>query len=126
MSHDHCHDEDCEDCGSTITLDADATVMLTTFSDAETARSVVHQLVDERRIACGSIIPGVQSIFRWGDKVQTSQEVFVICKTSAEGSEAALARLRELHPYEIPEIIQLPVFGAWPPYLEWLRASVGA
>ncbi len=127
MEHDHgCEDEDCADCHASITLDADATVILTTFTDVESARAVLRVLVEERRIACGSIIPGVESIYRWEGKVQESIEVMVICKTSSEGSDAAQARLRELHPYEVPEILQLPVFGAWPPYLEWLRASVGA
>ncbi len=126
MGHEHCEDEHCEECDGSITLDADATVMLTTLADADTARAVVRQLVEERRIACGSIVPGVESIYFWKGKVQQCAEVLVILKTSADGSDAAQARLRELHPYEIPEILQLPVFGAWPPYLEWLRASVAA
>ncbi len=127
MEHDHtCEEEDCGDCAGRITLEADATVILTTFSDVESARAVLRVLVEERRIACGSIIPGVESIYQWEGKVRQSIEVMVVCKTSSEGSDAAQARLRELHPYEVPEIIQLPVFGAWPPYLEWLRASVGS
>lgn len=96
-------------------------IILTTFPSIEVARATVRTLVEERLVACGNIVPGVESIYRWQGVVETSQEVLVIFKTSAESAAAAQARLRTLHPYEVPEILLLPAGGGWPPYLDWVR-----
>lgn len=103
----------------------DAILILSTFPDIAAARTTVRTLVEERLVACGNIVPGVESIYRWQGAVETSSEVIVIFKTTADSAEAAQARLRELHPYEAPEILLLPVEGGWPPYLEWVRGQVG-
>jgi periplasmic divalent cation tolerance protein len=100
-------------------------ILLTTFPDLDTARSVVRALVMESLAACGNIIPGVESIYRWQGKIETSAEVIVIFKTTAASADRAQARLRELHPYEVPEILRLPVADGWPPYLDWVREQVG-
>ena len=96
-------------------------VLLSTFPDQDAARTAVRTLVVERLVACGNMMPGVESIYRWQGAVETSAEVMVIFKTTADSAEAAQARLRELHPYEVPEILRLPVDGGWPPYLDWVR-----
>ncbi len=96
-------------------------LLLTTFPDIAVARQAVRKLVEERLVACGSIMPGVESIYRWQGSVETSAEVMVFFKTTTDCADAAQARLRDLHPYEVPEILHLPVDGGWPPYLDWVR-----
>lgn len=99
-------------------------VLLSTFPDYAAARTAVRALVEERLVACGNIVTGVESIYRWQGAIETAEEVMVIFKTTADSAEAAQARLRELHPYDVPEILRLPVDGGWPPYLDWVREQV--
>ncbi len=98
-------------------------ILLSTFPEIEAARLAVRTLVEERLVACGNIVPGVESIYRWQGALETSAEVMVFFKTTTNSAAVAQARLRELHPYEVPEILRLPVDGGWPPYLEWVRES---
>ena len=99
-------------------------LILSTFDNEGTATSVIHVLLDEGFIACGSIVPGVRSIYRWKGKVEESAEVQVILKTTAEKASQCMARLRELHPYEIPEIIELEPSSMGDPYAAWIRESL--
>jgi periplasmic divalent cation tolerance protein len=101
-------------------------LLLSTFPDRDAAITAVRTLVEKRLVACGNIVPGVESIYRWQGSVETSAEVMVIFKTTADSAEAAQARLRELHPYEVPEILQLPVDAGWAPYLDWVRDSTSS
>ncbi|MEK0451583.1 MAG: hypothetical protein RL088_3851 [Verrucomicrobiota bacterium] len=103
---------------------SDAVVLVSTFPDRTAARTAVRTLVEERLVACGNILPGVESIYRWQGAIETAEEVMVIFKTTTESAEAAQARLRELHPYEVPEILHLPVDGGWQPYLDWVSEQV--
>ena len=98
-------------------------LLLSNFPDAETARTAVRALVEERMIACGNLIPGVESIYEWKGAMETSAEVMVVCKTTASRADAAQARLRALHPYEVPEILRMPVSGGWPEYLAWVATQ---
>lgn len=101
-----------------------ALAVLTTFSDVETARSVAQRLVAEELAACVNILPGIESCYRWQGKVETSREVLCLCKTTAPAWPDLCRRLKELHPYEAPEIICLNIEDGWEPYLEWMRQSV--
>ena len=98
-------------------------LLLSNFPDAETARTAVRALVEERLIACGNLIPGVESIYEWKGAMETSAEVMVVCKTTASRADAAQERLRSLHPYEVPEILQIPVSSGWPDYLAWVATQ---
>ena len=98
-------------------------LLLSNFPDAETARTAVRALVEERMIACGNLIPGVESIYEWKGAMETSAEVMVVCKTTASRADAAQARLRALHPYAVPEILRMPVSGGWPEYLAWVATQ---
>jgi len=100
-------------------------LLLSNFPDAAAARRAVRTLVEERVIACGSLIPGVESIYEWKGALETSAEVMVVCKSTARSAAAAQSRLRALHPYEIPEILQLPVSAGWPEYLAWVATQCG-
>jgi periplasmic divalent cation tolerance protein len=102
---------------------ANVVILLSNFPDAGTARTAARTLVEERLIACGNLIPGVESIYRWKGAVEAGSEVTLLCKTTAERAADAQARLRALHPYEVPEILQLPVSAGWPPYLAWVAEN---
>ena len=100
-------------------------ILLSNFPDAETARKAVSALVEKRLIACGNLIPGVESIYEWKGAMETSTEVMTVCKTTAELAAQAQERLRSLHPYEVPEILQIPVSAGWPDYLAWVAQHCG-
>ena len=104
-------------------MSTDVVVLLSNFPDADSARAAVRALVEERLAACGNIIPGVESIYEWKGAIETSAEVTVILKTVASRADEAQARLRSLHPYEVPEILRLPVTGGWPDYLVWVAGN---
>ncbi len=103
--------------------DATVHVILMTAPNGDVAREIVRTLVDERLAACGNVVPGLTSIYRWQDGIQTDSEVLVILKASADKVPALLARAPELHPYEVPEVLVLPVAAGHGPYLEWVRDS---
>jgi len=100
-------------------------ILLSNFPDADTARNAVLTLVKERLIACGNIVPGIESIYEWKGGMETSAEVMVVCKTTAQAASVAQSRLRALHPYEVPEILQIAVSDGWPDYLAWVAAQCG-
>ena len=96
---------------------------LSTFPDAETARRISKQLVAEKFAACANILPSVESIYRWKEKIETGNETFVFFKLSEDRQAAFQEKLRSLHTYEIPEIIFVPVAGGLPEYLRWVAES---
>jgi periplasmic divalent cation tolerance protein len=98
-------------------------IVLTTFPSAEKAAEIARVLVEERLIACANVLPAVRSIYRWQGKVHDEAEVLAILKTPAERLARLQQRLRELHPYEVPEMLAVRVESGWPPYLEWLAAE---
>ena len=97
--------------------------VFTTWPDLETARTAARTLVEEKLAACGNIVPGVESIYRWEGKVETGAEVLVIFKTMASNYPALEARVRALHPYEVPEVLAVRVAGGLPAYLRWVEES---
>jgi len=102
----------------------EALVVLVTFPDAETARRIVTTLVEERVAACGNLVPNVESIYRWQGAVETASEVIVLLKTENSRYAALETRLKELHPYEVPECLALNVTKGSLTYLRWLNESV--
>jgi periplasmic divalent cation tolerance protein len=100
-------------------------VVLVTAPDSDTAARIARSLVEERWIACANLVPGVRSIYRWQGRVEEDAEVLLVLKTSADRSEALAARVKALHPYEVPEVIALPVVGGSGAYLDWVVEAVG-
>jgi periplasmic divalent cation tolerance protein len=100
-------------------------IVLTTVGADADAADLARTLVDQRLAACVNIVSGVTSIYRWKDAVEEDAEQLLVIKTRADLVEALQARLRELHPYELPEFLVLPVKGGSEGYLTWLRDSVG-
>jgi len=94
-----------------------------TFADRESARRIATQLVEERLAACANLLPGVESIYRWQGALETAAEVAVVFKTTTERYPALESRLRTLHPYEVPEIVAVPLAHGSASYLGWIAAS---
>jgi len=93
---------------------------LSTFPDAETARRISNQIVTEKFAACANILPAVESIYRWKEKIETAGEVIVFFKTTPDRQKAFQEKLRSLHPYDVPEIIFMSVANGLPEYLGWV------
>jgi periplasmic divalent cation tolerance protein len=100
-----------------------AVVMLMTAPSQDVAERIVMTLVEERLAACGNIVPGLTSIYRWQDAVQKDAEVLVLFKTEQRVADRLMQRIEELHPYEVPEAIVLPVTAGLAPYLAWIAAN---
>ncbi len=98
--------------------------MLSTFPSTGVASGIARTLVDERLAACVNVVPAVRSIYRWQGAVHAETEVLAIIKTTAERVAAMRARLVELHPYDVPEVIELPVAGGHAAYLAWITGEV--
>jgi periplasmic divalent cation tolerance protein len=96
-----------------------------TFPDAETARGISNQLVTENFSACANILPGIESIYRWKEKIETGSETLVLFKLSEDRQSAFQEKLRSLHPYEVPEIIFVPVSSGLPEYVRWVADNCG-
>ena len=101
-------------------------VALTTCPDEGTARRIASALVDERLAACVNILPDMTSIYRWQGVVETTPECLLLVKTRRECLEALRRRLEELHPYDVPELVALPVEGGSSAYLKWVVEETGA
>jgi len=99
-------------------------LILTTFADEAAAESVVRSLLEERLIACGTLIPGARSLYHWKGVIEDSSEVQVLLKTSGEQASLCMARLEQLHPYEVPEIMELEPNAVSVPYAQWIRESL--
>ena len=93
---------------------------LSTFPDRDTAQRISNQLVTEKFAACANILPGVESVYRWKENIETGNETLVFFKLSEDRQSAFQEKLRSLHPYEVPEIIFVPVANSLPEYLQWV------
>ena len=101
-----------------------ARVVLTTVANREEAARIGRTLVEERLAACATLIPGVESIYRWQGEIETDAESLLLLKTGPDQLAALEARLRELHSYQTPEFLVLTVDAVSQPYLEWLQESL--
>jgi periplasmic divalent cation tolerance protein len=101
-----------------------ARIVLTTTANPEEAARLGRVLVEERLAACATLIPAVQSIYRWQSEIESATETLLLLKTGPEQLPALEARLHELHSYQTPEFLVLGVEAASQPYLDWLQASL--
>ncbi|MEP7016384.1 MAG: divalent-cation tolerance protein CutA [Verrucomicrobiota bacterium] len=99
---------------------------ISTFPDVETARRIATQLVTEMFAACANILPGIESIYRWQEKIETGTETLVFFKVSEDRRHAFQEKLRSLHPYEVPELICIRIDEGSPDYLRWVAESCGS
>lgn len=105
-------------------MSRDVVIVYCTMPAGDVPATIARTVVDEKLAACVNLLPGVTSIYRWQGEVQQDVEVLAIIKTTAGGFEALRARLVELHPYDCPEVIGLPVTAGHAPYLDWVAESV--
>lgn len=99
----------------------DLVLVLTTVPDRETGERIARQLVEERLIACANLIPGLASVYRWKDAVHSEPEVLVLMKSLRNAVQALSRRLPELHPYDVPEMVVLPVEAGLKAYCQWVE-----
>jgi periplasmic divalent cation tolerance protein len=96
---------------------------LSTFPDRETARDISNELVTKKLAACANILPGVESIYRWKEQIESGNETLVLFKLSEDRQSEFQEKLRSLHPYEVPEIIFLPISSGLHEYLRWVTEN---
>ena len=96
-------------------------LVLTTLPDEGTAERLARRLVDERLIACGNVVPGLGSIYRWEGVTETAREVLLVMKTREELVTRLFERAAQLHPYDVPELVALRATDVADAYARWLR-----
>ncbi len=96
-------------------------MVLSTIDQRSTALDLAHQLVNENLVACVNIIPGISSVYKWQGKIEESSEILLVLKSTEDRVRAMMTRLQELHPYDVPEILVLPVEGGSVAYREWVE-----
>jgi periplasmic divalent cation tolerance protein len=103
-----------------IPVITDAVVVLTTVTSEDEAMTLVRALLDRRLIACGTLLPGARSLYRWEDRIADEPEVVVLLKTRAERVAALESAFADLHPFKVPELLALPVSAGMEQYLGWI------
>jgi periplasmic divalent cation tolerance protein len=99
-------------------------LVLTTVARAEDAERIAEALVEKRLAACVNVLPGVRSIYRWKGALERDEERLLVVKTRAERFEALREAILALHPYEVPEVVAVPIEAGSSAYLRWLDESV--
>jgi periplasmic divalent cation tolerance protein len=95
-----------------------------TVPDGDTGISLARTVVGEGLAACGNVVPGLTSVYRWKGRVEVETEALIIFKTTARGLEALKKRVVELHPYDVPEFLALEIKDGHLPYLQWVMSEV--
>lgn len=98
-------------------------VVLVTGPDAESLAHLGRTVVEERLAACVNLLNGIRSVYRWEGTIEDEGEALAIFKTTAERLDALERRVAELHPYDVPEVIALPVVGGSSAYLSWVAGE---
>lgn len=97
-----------------------ALLCLCACPDDATAGRIAEVLVGERLAACVQVLPGVTSVYRWQGKVERARETLLLVKTARDRFDAMAARITELHPYEVPEVVAADIVAGLPAYLDWV------
>jgi periplasmic divalent cation tolerance protein len=102
----------------------DKIVVLVTCSSVEEGRKIAHTLVERRLAACVNLVAGIESVYRWKGAVEEASECLLLAKTTRGRFGPLQSALRELHSYELPEIVAVPIVDGLEAYLGWIAASV--
>jgi periplasmic divalent cation tolerance protein len=95
-------------------------IVYTTIDDIQAARRIAKTLVEEQLVACVNIIPKIESYYKWKGKIENEEEVLMIAKTVDENVKKTIQRIKQLHSYELPDIIVLPIIGGLKEYLDYI------
>lgn len=99
-------------------------MVLATVKDRAEARKIGEKLVSEKLAACVTVIPNVSSVYRWRGKIERAREILLVAKTSRKKLDRLISRVKELHSYEVPEVLAIPIERGMPEYLKWLGESL--
>lgn len=99
----------------------DGIVVWSNFPDEQSARGAAHHLVEQQLAACVTLLPAVQSVYRWQNAIEEATEVVLMIKTVRSRYAELEQFLKKLHPYDVPEIVALQMVDGLPAYLEWIR-----
>jgi len=108
-----------------VSVAMNALFVYVTAKDAEEAKSIAMVVVGERLAACANVLGGIESIYWWQDKVCENSEVALILKTSAERKSALIERIKELHSYDCPCVVCLPIDSGNRDFLHWIATETG-
>lgn len=95
-------------------------VVYSTIDSIQEARRIAHALVEEKIVACVNIIPKIESIYRWKGSIENDEECVLIAKTTDGNVKKTIQTIKKLHPYELPDIIVLPIIGGLKDYLDYI------
>lgn len=98
-------------------------LVLTNVPDAATASTIALAIVEQRAGACVNILPAVQSVYQWQGHIETTTEVTLLIKTTDAAYTALEQLIVSLHPYDVPEVVAIPVTAGLPPYLQWIMSE---
>jgi periplasmic divalent cation tolerance protein len=101
-------------------MESQTLLVMTTLPDLSSAQQVARMLVEARVAACVSVLSPCSSVYRWQDAVETASEIPLLIKTSREAYSRLEQRLKECHPYELPEILAISIDSGLPDYLRWI------
>lgn len=96
-------------------------IVYTTIDNEKDARKIANTLVEEQLVACVNIIPKIESIYRWKGRIEEDSELVLIAKTIDANVKKTIQRIKELHTYELPDIIALPIIGGLKEYLDYIN-----
>ena len=99
-------------------------VVLITAGSLEEAQRISKALLEQKQVACVNIVPGINSCFWWQDKIASESEILLIAKTKMENLAGIVNLVKEIHSYDVPEIIALPILAGSNDYLEWIDKEV--
>jgi len=104
-------------------MEAECLVVLSTCPDATSAEKIARDLVERRLAACVNILPGLRSIYTWKQACESAEEHLLFIKIQSSAYGAVERAIRALHPYELPEIVGVPIAAALPDYLAWIKQN---
>jgi len=99
-------------------------LVLTTVRSRAEAKRIAGRIVGEKLAACANVLPSADSTFWWRGRIERASEALLLAKTSSEKLNRLMARVKELHSYEVPEVIALPIGRGLPEYMKWLKGSL--
>ncbi len=102
----------------------DFRILLTTCNSRETAEAIAFQLLEKRLVACVNILPQGLSVYRWQGQIETEEEFVLMMKSHRNHYEAIENILSQIHPYDVPELLVLPIENGLPAYLSWLATEL--